>query len=108
MQPSRYWAGLFGILICLIGYAPAHAAGNQQEGKSLAEERCVNCHVVGRNAPNAIESQPVGPDFTSMKKVNVGKLKAMLKKPHPVMSKFPDLSDQQISDLAAYIALMAQ
>ena len=108
MHPSHQWAGLLGFLICLMGYAPAHAAGNPQEGKSLAEEHCVNCHIVGRNAPNAIESQPVGPDFTAMKKVNVSKLKVMLKKPHPVMSKFPDLSDQQISDLAAYIASVAQ
>lgn len=31
-------------------------------------------------------------------------LKARLNRPHPVMSKFPSLSDQQIEDLVAYIS----
>ena len=81
----------------------AFAAGNIQKGRALAEERCVNCHIVDRAVPNAIESQPVGPDFATMKKVDGAKLGSRLKNSHPIMSKFPELSGQQISDLAAYI-----
>lgn len=86
---------------------PSFGAGNIQHGKALAEERCVNCHIVGRNAPNAIESQPIGPDFTTIKNIDAAKLKSRLKDSHPVMSKFPDLNGQQLSDLAAYISSVA-
>jgi mono/diheme cytochrome c family protein len=69
----------------------------------LAEQRCANCHIIGRNMTNASESQPIGPDFTAMKKIDGVSLKTRLKTSHPVMSKFPDLNDQQAADLAAYI-----
>ena len=90
-------------------YSPASfGAGNIQNGKVLAEERCVNCHIVGRNTPNAIESQPTGPDFTTIKNIDAAKLKSRLNGAHPVMSKFPNLNDQQVSDLAAYISSVAR
>jgi mono/diheme cytochrome c family protein len=88
--------------------ASSFGAGHVQNGKALAEERCVNCHIVGRNAPNAIESQPIGPDFTTIKNIDAAKLKIRLKSSHPVMSKFPNLNDQQLSDLAAYITSVAR
>lgn len=103
---ERYlrWAAALGFLICFANEEPALAAGSVQRGKTLAEERCVNCHIVGRNAPNAIESQPVGPDFMTMKNLDAAALKATLRKSHPVMSKFPNLSNRQIADLVSYIA----
>src|ERR1700757_196634 len=83
------------ILACFVNGGPASAAGNIQNGKALAEEQCVNCHMIGRSTPNAIESQPVGPDFMKIKKTNASKLTSRLKSSHPVMSKFPNLNKQQ-------------
>ena len=92
---------LAGIL-CGLG-TTAIAAGNATNGKMLAQQRCTNCHVIAKGAVNAIESQPVGPDFGAMKKIDGPHLKVKLKTAHPVMSKFPDVTDQQAADLAAYI-----
>jgi mono/diheme cytochrome c family protein len=106
-KPSRYCLAL-GICANFLYSPSSFGAGNIQNGKALAEERCVNCHIVGRNAPNAIESQPIGPDFTTIKNIDAAKLKNRLKNSHPVMSKFPNLNDQQLSDLAAYITSVAR
>ena len=81
----------------------AWAAGGVANGKAIAQQQCSNCHIIEKNATNAIESQPAGPDFMSIKGLNAATLKARLNSPHPVMSKFPSLSDQQIADLVAYI-----
>jgi hypothetical protein len=70
----------------------------------LAQQQCSNCHVIGKNETNAAESQPSGPDFITIKGLKAATLKARLNAPHPVMSKFPELNDQQIDDLVAYIS----
>lgn len=96
------------IAICaaglVFGNAPAAwAAGNIANGRAIAREQCINCHVVEKYRPNAQESQPIGPDFMAIKSVTAATLKSRLNKPHPVMSQFPALNDQQIDDLVAYI-----
>jgi mono/diheme cytochrome c family protein len=108
MHKLPYTEIVVGVLASLLSSAPALAAGNVQAGKALAEQWCTNCHIVDKNAPNAIESKPVGPDFATIRGIDAAKLKAQLRNPHPVMSNFPDLSDQQISDLVAYIASIAK
>jgi cytochrome c1 len=45
----------------------------------------------------------IGPDFAAMKNITAANLTGRLNSPHPVMSQFPSLSDQQIADLVAYI-----
>ena len=82
----------------------AWAAGNAQNGRALARQQCSNCHVVGKNETNTLETQPYVPDFMALKGLNAATLKARLNKPHPIMSKFPQLNDQQIDDLVAYIS----
>jgi mono/diheme cytochrome c family protein len=86
----------------------AWAAGSAKNGKAIAQQQCSNCHLIDKNGNNAIESQPAGPDFMSIKGLNAATLKARLKSPHPVMSKFPDLSDQQIADLVTYIGSVSR
>ena len=88
---------------CGIGSA-AWAAGNVQKGKAVAQEQCTNCHVIRENETNTLESPPFGPDFMSIRGLSPAQLKARLNKRHPIMPKFPHLNDQQIEDLAAYIA----
>lgn len=81
----------------------ARAVGNAQRGKAIAREQCSNCHVVSKNDAKALEGQMIGPDFAAMKNVTALNLTGRLNSPHPVMSKFPSLTDQQIADLVAYI-----
>ena len=97
-----------GLIASVLAGAPAFAAGNIKNGKALAEQWCANCHIVDRRAPNAAESQPVGPDFMSVKGLNASNLRVRLRSPHPVMSNFPELSDQQVADLVAYIGSVAK
>lgn len=89
--------------ICGIGLG-ASAAGDVQRGGLIAHEQCANCHIVGKNETNALETQPAGPDFMTVRALNAVRLKARLNGHHPVMSKFPHLNNQQIEDLAAYMA----
>lgn len=89
----------------VLGMTPAAwAAGNIANGRALAREQCSNCHIVDKAHANAQESQPIGPDFMAIKSVTATTLQSRLNKPHPVMSKFPALNNQQIDDLAAYMA----
>jgi cytochrome c553 len=90
-------------LVCLIG-SSSWAAGNVQNGRAIASQQCSNCHLIGKNEVNALETQPYGPDFMTIKGLTATALKTRLNQPHPVMSKFPNLSDQQIDDLVAYIS----
>lgn len=108
MRKLHRHLALIAFLASFAHYAPAAAAANIANGKALAQQWCTNCHKIDRNMPNAIESQPVGPDFMTMKTMTSVKLRAQLKNPHPVMSNFPDLSDRQISDLAGYISSVSK
>jgi mono/diheme cytochrome c family protein len=102
---ARRWIASGMIVSLLFGVAPgAFAGGSVKHGKVLANQWCSNCHIIESKMPNAIESQPMGPDFVTMKNINAANLKARLGKPHPVMSSFPNPSDRQVADLAAYMA----
>jgi len=90
---------------CFIGSTPSFAAGSIASGKALAEERCATCHVVGRDAPK--DFQPTGQDFIEIKHLDDAQLNKRLKTLHSALSKFPPLTEVQISDLVAYIASMA-
>lgn len=96
------------VIAAIAGLMQAAWAADIKTGKAIAEQRCSNCHVIGKGTVSAIETQPVGPDFTAMKKISAKSLKARLDAPHPVMSKFPDLSQPQIDDLAAYMATVSR
>jgi mono/diheme cytochrome c family protein len=104
-NPQRWVITVFATGLVLVYVTPAAwAAGNIANGRAIAREQCSNCHVVDKYHSNAQESQPIGPDFTAIKGVTAGTLKSRLNKPHPIMSQFPALTDQQIDDLVAYIA----
>jgi len=101
-----YLAGL-AILAWSMITSPVWAAGSVDKGKALAQQWCSNCHVIGKNQSDAIEGGPVGPDFMTIKDLDAAKLKARFSTPHPVMSGFPGLKDQDMDDLVAYIASVA-
>ena len=108
MGSDRSVRAIMIAIAVIAGLAQSAGAADIQKGKAIAEQRCSNCHVIGKGTVSAIESQPVGPDFTAMKKIRAKSLKARLDAPHPVMSKFPDLSGPQIDDLAAYMATVGR
>ena len=53
-------------LACLMG-SPSWAAGNAKNGKAISRQQCSNCHLIGKNEVNALETQPYGPDFMTIK-----------------------------------------
>ena len=81
----------------------AWAAGDIKSGRAIAREECSNCHVISKNETAALEAPPYGPDFMAINGTNAATLKIRLSTRHPVMPKFPRLSDQQIDDLVAYM-----
>jgi mono/diheme cytochrome c family protein len=84
--------------------SPVWAAGSVEKGKALAQQWCSNCHVIGKNQSDTVEGGTHGPDFMTIKGLDAAKLKARFSTPHPVMSGFPGLKDQDVDDLVAYIA----
>lgn len=108
MGPGRQVHPIIIAIAAVAGLAQSAWAADIKTGKAIAEQRCSNCHVIGKGTVSAIETQSVGPDFTAMKKISAKSLKARLDAPHPVMSKFPDLSGPQIDDLAAYMATVSR
>ena len=106
---SHCWtiAAVVATLVCGTGPV-AWAAGSAKNGKAIAQQQCSNCHLIEKNGTNTIESQPVGPDFMSIQGLTEATLKAKLNTPHPVMSKFPGLKNQQIADLVAYIGSVSK
>ena len=105
-MPRRLILGVMGIGLAYAVTSAAWAAGDAANGKSLAQQECSNCHIVDKNKPSELETQPAGPDFMLIKGLTPAKLKARLNAPHPVMSKFPQLTNPQIDDLVAYIVAM--
>ena len=81
----------------------ATARGSAARGKSLAQERCANCHRLAAGAATEPEGAPLGPDFTSVKRVTATTLKRRFTTNHPTMPKFPNMTNQQIADLVSYI-----
>ena len=98
-----YLAGL-AILAWSMITSPVWAAGSVEKGKALAQQWCSNCHVIGKNQTDIVEGGVNGPDFMTIKRLDATKLKARFSTPHPVMSGFPGLKDQDVDDLVAYIA----
>ena len=100
---KAYLAGL-AILAWSMITSPIWAAGSEEKGKALAQQWCSNCHVIGKNQSDRVEGGTYGPDFMTIKGLDAAKLKARFSTPHPVMSGFPGLKDQDVDDLVAYIA----
>ena len=108
MGSDRSGRAIMIAIAAIAGLAQSAWAADIKNGKAIAEQRCSNCHIIGKGTVSAIESQPAGPDFTAMKKISAKSLKARLDAPHPLMSKFPDLSGPQIDDLAVYMATVSR
>ncbi len=75
-------------------------AADLQRGAALARQWCANCHVIGAEAPGAVQQGP--PAFRTVAGTPPDQLRTFLTRPHGAM---PDLSlsRAEIDDLVAYI-----
>lgn len=94
---------LLAALLIFIG--PAHAAGDMDAGRELAESSCSACHAVG-SATAGSDSAPSFASIARAKRGDVSWTRAWLLDPHPPM-KGIDLTRQQIDDIVAYLRSLA-
>lgn len=113
------WSGM--VLACLaLGALVAQAAelGNVEAGKQLYQMRCAPCHGPDgkANTPTAQALNPKPRDHTDgsyMNKLSNEHLYQVIKRggaavgKSPIMPPQPDLSDQQIRDLIAFVRSLA-
>lgn len=91
-------------LILSAGFAAASpsAAANVAKGAQLAQQWCINCHVIGGTTTGTVQQGP--PSFRAVAQGGLTgeQLRAFLSHPHAPM---PDLAltRTEIDDLIAYI-----
>jgi mono/diheme cytochrome c family protein len=104
----RIAAALAAVLMISIGSAPpARAAGNADNGKTLAQRWCAACHVVSSEQRQASAAVPTFASIARQPGFNAEKLAFFLLDPHPKMPNM-SLTRREASDLAAYIATLGK
>ncbi|WP_026379504.1 c-type cytochrome [Afifella pfennigii] len=99
---------LFAAACLALLTVPALAAAFPDEGERIARQWCAECHVVAEDQTSA---SAAAASFAAMAEKyaddGMGALAAFLADPHPLM---PDMSltRQEIRDLTAYIASLAE
>jgi mono/diheme cytochrome c family protein len=101
VQPFRFCSMLPAILV-----ASAALAADADNGKRLAEMRCVTCHIVSpsgrRDVTDAPPFEAIARKFTS----NPDTLAFSIMNPHPRMN--VTLTRREAQDVAAYINTLAK
>jgi cytochrome c len=96
----------FCLLLPAILLAPASFAADADNGKRLAQARCVPCHTVildqGREVSDAPPFETIARKFA----LNPEMLAFSLLDPHPKMNLL--LTRREAQDIAAYINLLAK
>jgi cytochrome c len=92
------------LLLALAWAAPAAAAGDAQQGESLARTWCSGCHLVGTAGGDA--APPLAAIARDPGRTDAY-IYAWLTDPHPPMPQL-DLSRQEIADLIAYLDTLRQ
>ena len=93
------------ILTALLGAAliggQAHAAGNADLGRAIAQNRCSNCHAVEPN----LKGGDAAPPFAEIARKHgndTNWVRSWLTSPHPPMQGI-SLSREEIDDIVAYL-----
>ena len=81
-------------------------AADPAAGKRLTEQWCTTCHVVG-SGNRGTDAAPALPVIAQQKGKDPQWVKTWLASPHPPMPNL-NLSRQEIDDIAAYLASLAQ
>ena len=96
-------AGLLILVLVAPGLIQAQSIGDPDEGRRLATAWCSECHQVGSQALST--GNDVVPSYqaiAAMPSTTAMSIRAFLSTSHNVMPNF-NLTDTQISDVAAYI-----
>jgi mono/diheme cytochrome c family protein len=94
---------VLALVAALYATGNAQAAGNPENGRSIAERWCSTCHAVGRG-PAASDAAPA---FTALaRERSPEQLRGWLAEPHPPM---PNLSPTraEVEDVVAYLRSLA-
>ncbi len=85
-------------ILAALPYFPAHAAGDVESGRRIAETWCKPCHAIG--SPRGTDvAQPFADIAAKRSAQSIG---AFLADPHGAMPNI-QLSRQQIDDVVAYM-----
>jgi mono/diheme cytochrome c family protein len=99
------WSGICApILILLAG--PIALAADADDGKRLAETRCVPCHVVVPDQRRELSDAPPFDVIAVKFKLAPDILAFLLLHPHPRMNE--PLTRREAADIAAYISTLAR
>lgn len=90
---------LAAILVLMV--LPAHAAGDPDMGRQLAERWCASCHTI-EPSNRASDAVPSFPSLAEQARKNPSWTKAWLTAPHPPMEGI-QLSRREIDDIVAYL-----
>lgn len=93
----RYAVRLAAMGMALQSAATAHAAGDAQQGRQLAQQWCAGCHATAQGGAD------VAPPLQALARGRNGQfLFGWLTEPHPPMPQL-SLSRREIADLIAYL-----
>jgi mono/diheme cytochrome c family protein len=93
------------VLAVILGVTPAFAA-DPDNGKRLAQARCVPCHIVEPDQPSQVADAPPFEVIARKFGPNPDTLAFSLLDPHPRMNL--TLTRREAQDIAAYISTLAK
>jgi mono/diheme cytochrome c family protein len=96
----------FCLLLPAILLAPASLAADADNGKRLAQARCVPCHALASDRPREVADAPPFETIASKFALNPEVLAFSLLDPHPRMNL--TLTRREAQDIAAYINTLAK
>ena len=86
--------------------AAGGASADTERGRALAVQLCSQCHVV-EGAAGGSDAVPTFRSIANAPETPAARIRGVVLWPHPQMPTF-DLSERDISDLAAYILSLRQ
>ncbi len=96
----------FGLALAASLLAPVALAADADNGKRLAQARCVPCHAVGPEQERQVADAPPFQVIAQKFGANPQLLAFSLLDPHPRMN--VALSRREAEDIAAYISTLAK
>jgi len=97
---------LFCLTLSTFGVAPAAVAADADNGKRLAEAKCVTCHAVGPAQRREVADAPPFETIARKFAFSPELLAFAMLEPHPRMS--VSLTRREAQDIAAYINTLAK
>ena len=94
------------LLLGVLSVAPAAVAADADNGKRLAEARCVPCHAVGPTTRREVADAPPFEAIARKFAPQPEMLAFSLLNPHPRMN--VALTRREVEDIAAYINTLAR